>query len=74
LRRRRVTREAASAAISAAACKRALAAATATPSAAPPPQGPYIDGFGAEQHKFGPFGPIRAKLKDLAARTKEPSL
>jgi thiosulfate dehydrogenase len=32
------------------------------------PYGPYIDGFSAEQHKFGPFGPIRAKLKDLAAR------
>jgi thiosulfate dehydrogenase len=34
------------------------------------PYGPYIDGFSAEQHKFGPFGPIRAKLKDLAARPK----
>jgi thiosulfate dehydrogenase len=32
------------------------------------PYGPYIDGFSVEQHKFGPFGPIRAKLKDLAAR------
>ena len=34
------------------------------------PYGPYIDGFGTEQHKFGPFGPIRAKLKDLAAQAK----
>jgi len=27
--------------------------------------GPYADGFGIEQHKFGPFGPIRAKVKEL---------
>jgi thiosulfate dehydrogenase len=31
------------------------------------PYGPYGDGFSAEQHKFGPFGPIRAKVKQLAA-------
>jgi len=31
------------------------------------PYGPYVDGFPPEQHKFGPFDPIRAKLKELAA-------
>jgi thiosulfate dehydrogenase len=31
------------------------------------PYGPYPDGFPAEQHKYGPFDPIRAKLKELAA-------
>jgi thiosulfate dehydrogenase len=29
--------------------------------------GPYVDGFSAEQHKYGPFEPIRAKVKELAA-------
>ena len=29
--------------------------------------GPYADGFGPEQHKFGPFEPIRARVKELAA-------
>jgi hypothetical protein len=33
------------------------------------PYGPYADGFPAEQHRFGPFGPIRAKVKDLAAES-----
>jgi thiosulfate dehydrogenase len=28
------------------------------------PYGPYADGFPAEQHLLGPFGPIRAKVKD----------
>ena len=32
------------------------------------PYGPYVDGFSAEQHKFGPFAPIRAKLRELAAQ------
>jgi thiosulfate dehydrogenase len=32
------------------------------------PYGPYVDGFPAEQHKFGPFAPIRAKIRELAAR------
>ena len=32
------------------------------------PYGPYVDGLPAEQHKYGPFGPIRAKLKELAAK------
>jgi thiosulfate dehydrogenase len=31
------------------------------------PYGPYADGFSVEQHTFGPFGPIRAKVKQLAA-------
>jgi thiosulfate dehydrogenase len=30
------------------------------------PYGPYADGFSAEQHRLGPFGPIRAKVKELA--------
>jgi thiosulfate dehydrogenase len=34
------------------------------------PYGPYVDGFSAEQHRLGPFGPIRAKLKELAAQAK----
>ncbi|RNJ50395.1 c-type cytochrome [Methylocystis hirsuta] len=29
------------------------------------PYGPYADGFSEEQHKFGPYGPIRAKLKEI---------
>lgn len=35
------------------------------------PYGPYVDGFSAEQHKFGPYGPIRAKLKELIAETRQ---
>jgi thiosulfate dehydrogenase len=31
------------------------------------PYGPYVDGFSLEQHKYGPFGPIRAKVDELAA-------
>jgi thiosulfate dehydrogenase len=31
------------------------------------PYGPYVDSFSLEQHRYGPFGPIRAKLKELAA-------
>lgn len=34
------------------------------------PYGPYVDDFPAEQHKYGPFGPIRAKLRELAATKK----
>jgi thiosulfate dehydrogenase len=26
---------------------------------------PFADGFPAEQHKYGPYDPIRAKLKEL---------
>jgi len=29
------------------------------------PYGPYADSFSEEQHKFGPYGPIRAKLKEI---------
>ena len=29
------------------------------------PYGPYADGFGEKQHKYGPFGPIRAAIKKL---------
>jgi thiosulfate dehydrogenase len=31
------------------------------------PYGPYVDGFSGEQHRFGPFAPIRAKVRELAA-------
>lgn len=31
------------------------------------PYGPYADGFHQEQHTFGPFAPIRAKVETLAA-------
>ncbi len=31
------------------------------------PYGPYADGFDRQQHKFGPFGPIRAKVRELIA-------
>jgi thiosulfate dehydrogenase len=34
------------------------------------PYGPYADGFSPEQHKFGPFGPIRAKVQELAAASR----
>ena len=34
------------------------------------PYGPYADGFSAEQHRLGPFGPIRAKVKELAAASR----
>lgn len=30
------------------------------------PYGPYADGFNPEQHRYGPFGPIRAKVHELA--------
>jgi hypothetical protein len=31
------------------------------------PYGPYIDGFSLDQHRYGPFGPIRTKMQELAA-------
>jgi thiosulfate dehydrogenase len=31
------------------------------------PYGPYADGFSEQQHKYGPFGPIRAALSRLRA-------
>jgi thiosulfate dehydrogenase len=33
------------------------------------PYGPYADDFSQSQHQFGPFDPIRAKLKELAAQS-----
>jgi len=40
------------------------------------PYGPYADGFSEQQHKYGPFGPIREALARLRtnapARTGEP--
>jgi len=35
------------------------------------PYGPYADGFSEQQHKYGPFGPIREKLKQLAKEQRE---
>ena len=35
------------------------------------PYGPYVDGFSAQQHKFGPFEPIRAKIKELVAQSRQ---
>jgi thiosulfate dehydrogenase len=32
------------------------------------PYGPYLDGFSAEQHKYGPFAPIRAALARLEGK------
>jgi thiosulfate dehydrogenase len=34
------------------------------------PYGPYADGIDPKQHKFGPFGPIRAKVRELNAAAK----
>jgi thiosulfate dehydrogenase len=34
--------------------------------------GPYADDFSPEQHKLGPFDPIRAKLKQLTAQAAKP--
>ena len=34
------------------------------------PYGPYADGFSLEQHKFGPFGQIRARVQELAAQSR----
>jgi cytochrome c len=34
------------------------------------PYGPYADDFPSEQHKYGPFDPIRAKVRELAAARK----
>ena len=33
------------------------------------PYGPYADGFSAQQHTLGPFGPIRARVKELAEKS-----
>ena len=34
------------------------------------PYGPYADGFTAQQHKYGPFAPIRADVARLKAEKK----
>jgi thiosulfate dehydrogenase len=34
------------------------------------PYGPYADGFSAQQHTLGPFAPIRARVKELAAQSR----
>ena len=34
------------------------------------PYGPYVDGFSAEHHRLGPFGPIRERVKELAAASR----
>ena len=34
--------------------------------------GPYADDFSQEQHKLGPFDPIRAKIRELAAQAAAP--
>ena len=34
------------------------------------PYGPYADQFSLEQHKFGPFEPIRAKVRELATQSR----
>jgi thiosulfate dehydrogenase len=31
------------------------------------PYGPHADGFSLEQHRYGPYGPIRARVRALAA-------
>ncbi|MFL9825836.1 c-type cytochrome [Rhodoplanes sp. SY1] len=37
------------------------------------PYGPYADGFTAEQHKYGPFAPIRAAIDKLKAEKAAPT-
>jgi thiosulfate dehydrogenase len=34
------------------------------------PYGPYADGFSLEQHKYGPFGPIRVKVQEMATASR----
>ena len=34
------------------------------------PYGPYADGFPPEQHKYGPFDPVRAKVRELVSAGK----
>jgi thiosulfate dehydrogenase len=34
------------------------------------PYGPYADGFSFAQHKYGPFGPIRARVQELAVASQ----
>jgi thiosulfate dehydrogenase len=32
--------------------------------------GPYVDDFSLEQHRYGPFGPIRARVQELTASAR----
>ncbi|MGH8522331.1 MAG: c-type cytochrome, partial [Gammaproteobacteria bacterium] len=34
------------------------------------PYGPYADNFSPQQHKYGPYAPLRAKLRALAAASR----
>jgi thiosulfate dehydrogenase len=34
------------------------------------PYGPYADAFSQQQHKLGPFGPIRINVQELAAQSR----
>jgi thiosulfate dehydrogenase len=34
------------------------------------PYGPYADGFSLEQHRYGPFGPIRVRVQELATASR----
>ena len=36
------------------------------------PYGPYLDGFSEQQHKYGPFAPIRAALARLKSEGAPP--
>lgn len=35
--------------------------------------GPYVDGFSQEQHRLGPFAPIRAKIKEMRSAPAAPA-
>jgi thiosulfate dehydrogenase len=37
------------------------------------PYGPYADGFSEQQHKYGPFAPIRAAIARLKAEKEGPA-
>jgi thiosulfate dehydrogenase len=36
------------------------------------PYDPFVDGFSTEQHRLGPFGPIRARVRQLAGESRTP--
>ncbi len=36
--------------------------------------GPYVDGFSQEQHRLGPFAPIRTKIKELRSAPAVPAI
>jgi len=37
------------------------------------PYGPYAGSFSAEQHKYGPFAPIRAEIRRLGQERQHDS-